>query len=108
MKKAVCILLVVCALTISSGVVFAQCPDGEKAEASGVKQAEALGVNETETSESGAVNTVCPVMGNKIDKDTPYTVEYNGKIIGFCSAECMDAFQAEPEKYLDNLQEAKE
>ncbi|MGD9015555.1 MAG: YHS domain-containing protein [Candidatus Omnitrophota bacterium] len=105
MKKVACLLLVVCMLTISSGLLLAQCTEGEKAEASAAKEAEALGVDKPETAEAGVVNTVCPVMGNKIDKDTPYTVEYNGKIIGFCSAECMDMFQAEPEKYLDNLKE---
>ncbi|MBA4317660.1 MAG: efflux RND transporter periplasmic adaptor subunit [Flavobacterium sp.] len=47
-------------------------------------------------------NTVCPVMGNPVDPKSP-TVEYNGKLIGFCCGGCDDKFKAEPEKYLKNL-----
>lgn len=49
-------------------------------------------------------NEVCPVMGDPVDPETP-TVEYNGKIIGFCCKSCIKKFNKNPEKYLKNLTE---
>jgi YHS domain-containing protein len=46
--------------------------------------------------------TMCPVMeGNKIDKNV--FVEYQGKKVYFCCAQCKAAFEKEPEKYLAKL-----
>ena len=51
--------------------------------------------------------TMCPVMdGNKIDKNV--FVEYKGKKVYFCCAECEAKFQAEPEKYIANLPQFKQ
>lgn len=47
-------------------------------------------------------NTICPVMGNPVDPKAP-TVEYKGKLIGFCCSGCDDNFKKNPEKYLVNL-----
>ena len=49
-------------------------------------------------------NKVCPVKGNPIEEDTP-TVEYNGKIYGFCCPGCDTKFAKNPEKYAKNLSE---
>jgi len=49
-------------------------------------------------------NKVCPVMGNKVDIDGP-TVEYNGKLYGFCCPGCDAKFEKNPEKYSKNLSE---
>jgi YHS domain-containing protein len=49
-------------------------------------------------------NKVCPVKGEEIDADSP-TVEYNGKVIGFCCPGCDSKFQKDPEKYMKNLNE---
>jgi len=49
-------------------------------------------------------NKVCPVMGNKVDVDGP-TVEYNGKLYGFCCPGCDAKFEKNPEKYSKNLSE---
>jgi len=49
-------------------------------------------------------NKVCPVQGNPIEEDTP-TVEYNGKLYGFCCPGCDTKFQKKPEKYSKNLSE---
>ena len=49
-------------------------------------------------------NKVCPVMGNKVDPDGP-TVEYNGKLYGFCCPGCDAKFEKNPEKYSKNLSE---
>lgn len=49
-------------------------------------------------------NKVCPVKGNPIEEDTP-TVEYNGKLYGFCCPGCDTKFAKNPEKYAKNLSE---
>jgi YHS domain-containing protein len=49
--------------------------------------------------------TVCPVMGEKIDKNV--FVEYKGKKVYFCCAECKGKFEAAPEKYLPKLPQFK-
>ena len=46
-----------------------------------------------------AINAVCPVMGNKISKDTPYSVEYKGNKIGLCCQTCVKRFEFDPDKY---------
>ncbi len=46
--------------------------------------------------------TTCPVMdGNKIDKNV--FVEYKGKKVYFCCADCKAKFEADPEKYIAKL-----
>ena len=59
---------------------------------------------ETETATVQIWNKVCPVKGEEIDADSP-TVEYNGKVIGFCCPGCDSKFQKDPEKYMKNLNE---
>ena len=49
-------------------------------------------------------NKVCPVMGNKVDVEGP-TIEYNGKLYGFCCPGCDTKFEKNPEKYSKNLSE---
>jgi len=64
-------------------------------------------VNLEKSSESASLqiwNKVCPVKGEEIDVAAP-TVEYNGKVIGFCCPGCDTKFQKDPEKYLKNLNE---
>jgi YHS domain-containing protein len=48
-----------------------------------------------------AEQTVCPIMGNKIDKSI--STEYKGQKVYFCCAMCIDTFKKEPEKYLSKL-----
>ena len=43
-------------------------------------------------------------MGNKVDVDGP-TVEYNGKLYGFCCPGCDAKYEKNPEKYSKNLSE---
>jgi YHS domain-containing protein len=46
--------------------------------------------------------TMCPIMdGNKIDKNV--FVEYKGKKVYFCCADCKAKFEAEPGKYIAKL-----
>ncbi len=49
-------------------------------------------------------NAVCPVKGNPVDEETP-TVEYKGKVYGFCCPGCDTKFAKNPEKYIKNLSE---
>jgi len=58
----------------------------------------------TEKEELVVWNKVCPVKGNPVEEDSP-TVEYNGKLYGFCCPGCDTKFAKNPEKYLKNLSE---
>jgi YHS domain-containing protein len=58
----------------------------------------------TNTTEAKVWNTVCPVKGNPVEEDSP-TVEYNGKLYGFCCPGCDTKFAKNPEKYAKNLSE---
>jgi YHS domain-containing protein len=56
-------------------------------------------------SDSKAIwNKFCPVMGEVVDPEVQ-TIEYKGKIIGFCCKSCIKKFKKDPEKYLQNLSE---
>jgi YHS domain-containing protein len=57
-----------------------------------------------ETANAQPWNKVCPVKGNEIDPEAR-TVEYNGKLYGFCCTGCGSKFQKDPEKYMKNLNE---
>jgi YHS domain-containing protein len=49
--------------------------------------------------------TVCPVMGGKIDKNE--YVDYQGQRVYFCCLSCKAAFLKEPGKYMKKLAEEK-
>ncbi|MCF8242903.1 MAG: hypothetical protein K9J16_16105 [Melioribacteraceae bacterium] len=49
-------------------------------------------------------NAFCPVRGGEVDPEAP-TVEYDGKLIGFCCPGCDGKFSADPEKFMKNLSE---
>lgn len=49
-----------------------------------------------------SVQTKCPVMGGKIDKEV--FVDYKGRRIYFCCAGCEDKFLKEPGKYLQKIE----
>jgi YHS domain-containing protein len=58
----------------------------------------------TNSTEAKIWNKVCPVKGNPVEDDSP-TVEYNGKLYGFCCPGCDTKFAKNPEKYSKNLSE---
>jgi YHS domain-containing protein len=58
-----------------------------------------------ETMAASMEQTMCPVTGDKIDKNV--FVEYQGKKVYFCCADCKAKFEAEPEKYLSKLPQFK-
>ena len=49
--------------------------------------------------------TVCPVMGGKIDKNL--YADYQGQRIYFCCPSCKETFFKEPEKYMKKFAEDK-
>ncbi|NWG27216.1 MAG: hypothetical protein HXY48_01640, partial [Ignavibacteriaceae bacterium] len=71
-------------------------PETEKKECSekssccsGMKES-STGVSTEKSGETASLqiwNKVCPIKGEEIDADAP-TVEYNGKLIGFCCPGC--------------------
>ena len=63
----------------------------------------------TETAKETASTTeqtICPVMGNPIDKNV--FVEYKGKKVYFCCPDCKAKFNADPEKYVAKLPQFKQ
>ena len=54
-----------------------------------------------EDSAKAGPQTVCPVMGQKIDKK--YYVDYKGKRVYLCCESCQATFKADPEKYMKKL-----
>jgi YHS domain-containing protein len=47
--------------------------------------------------------TICPVMGGKIDKNI-YT-DYEGKRVYFCCPACIPEFKKDPAKYIKKLED---
>jgi YHS domain-containing protein len=52
-------------------------------------------------SSAAGEQTICPVMGNPIDKR--FYTEYKGKKVYFCCTACKSEFEKDPEKYLSKL-----
>ena len=95
------------AILICSVVVAQEKPEKETEETQSTTELKTEQVSETkiDSEELEAWNKVCPVEGGPIDEDTP-TVEYNGKVYGFCCPGCDEDFAKNPEKYSKNLNEA--
>ncbi|MGA7561931.1 MAG: YHS domain-containing protein [Desulfobaccales bacterium] len=55
------------------------------------------------TVQPGAQQAVCPVLGNKINKNI-YT-DYQGQRIYFCCPGCIDVFKKNPEACLKKMEE---
>jgi YHS domain-containing protein len=54
-----------------------------------------------ETIAASMEQTICPVTGNKIDKNV--FIEYKGKKVYFCCKDCKAVFEKDPEKYIAKL-----
>jgi len=68
-----------------------------------VKAAGPTEVNKVDATATAKVaeQTLCPVTGMPINKEI--FTEYKGKKVCFCTKECMEAFKADPEKYVGKL-----
>ena len=93
MRKIIVVVMVMLFVGSLSNIAFANCG--------------ACGMIEegAEEQEGTIINDVCPVMGGKVNNDTPYKVVYKGETIGFCCPACIEKFNADPEKYMADLQE---
>jgi len=100
------IVMIISMFVIFGSLIIAQEKPEEQTE---VTQHDSLATTEepvdsstVDSAELQIWNKVCPVMGNKVDVDGP-TVEYNGKLYGFCCPGCDAKFEKNPEKYSKNL-----
>lgn len=50
----------------------------------------------------GEPQTICPVMGGKIDKNV--YVDYEGERVYFCCESCKQMFMQDPEKYIEKME----
>ena len=98
MKKFIVVLMVAMAVS-----VFAFSSVALSCSACGCSAAK-----DAAASEGEVINKTCPVMGGEVSADTPYKTVHKGKTIGFCCEGCIDAFEKDPDKYLDKLNEELE
>jgi Cu(I)/Ag(I) efflux system membrane fusion protein len=75
-----------------------QRPGSSGGESSHQKHGSTHEMNMTEASKP---QTLCPVMGGKINRDI--YVDYQGKRIYFCCPGCEETFLEDPEKYLEKM-----
>ena len=57
----------------------------------------------TKTAAMTKVQTNCPVEGGKIDENV--YVDYQGKRVCFCCADCKTKFNADPDKYVKQMED---
>jgi YHS domain-containing protein len=55
--------------------------------------------------EKSAIQTICPVMGGKIDKNT--FMDYKGTRVYFGGRMCLEEFKKNPEKYMKLLKDGE-
>jgi YHS domain-containing protein len=94
-KKNVMTILVLTSLCLALLLVSASCK----------KKSPAVSADKTgatmAAAAAGTEQTICPVLNAPIDKNI--YVEYKGKKVYFCCADCKAAFEKEPEKYISKL-----
>jgi YHS domain-containing protein len=52
----------------------------------------------------GIINNRCPVMGDRVDENTPHKVVHRGKRIGLCCSGCVPEFKKNPDRYMRKLE----
>ncbi len=72
----------------------------------GMQEHAAMATEEATKAAAAGEQTICPVMGNPINKDI--FVEYKGKKVYFCCPDCKAKFNADPEKYIAKLPQFKQ
>jgi len=86
-------------LILSSFIVYAQNPPDEQESGNKPCCGEKANLEKSEN-----IQTECPVMGGKIDKEI--FVDHEGKRIYFCCQACVESFKKDPAVYLKKLEEA--
>jgi len=92
-------------LAVTTPLAIAACSVGHTSGKGAVKAAAQEATPEATLENTEVINKICPIMGGEVGKDTAYKVEYEGKVIGFCCAGCVDKFKENPEEYLKKLEE---
>jgi YHS domain-containing protein len=90
MKKSILVLL--CAMCVCVGLGVASSAYLRAEDATPATQPSDAPPN------SKPFNTKCPVTGEDVDASVQ-TVKYDGKIYGFCCADCVGTFKKDPAKY---------
>ncbi len=49
--------------------------------------------------------TLCPVSGEPVSKDSKITYTYKGTVYRFCCTDCLEEFKKDPEKYIKQMTE---
>lgn len=83
--------------------VYAGCPTCSLASADDGKKASA---EKVDTEVKAKPQTICPVMGGKIDKGTYVDVE--GKRVYACCPGCLAKIKADPKKYIEKIKQKGE
>lgn len=101
--KVLIVTLIVCFVIASGGLItFAQeAHEGHQHEA--VEEAELKAEGVEGPIEVG--NTICPVSGEKVEEETAYKFEFEGKIYNLCCKMCAKDFEKDPQKYIEKLEE---
>jgi len=96
------IVIILSLISFFVNVSFAQEKDHKKIKSEKKTEIKVEQSKESKTASKKIWNEVCPVMGDPVDPEVQ-TVEYEGKVIGFCCKSCIKKFKKDPEKYLKNL-----
>jgi len=59
-------------------------------------------VSASQKAAKGEPQTICPVMGGKIDKNV--YADYRSKRVYFCCESCREQFMQNPEKYIETME----
>jgi len=87
------------------GMNCAQHKDGQMCPAHDLAMAKAGTAKASVSKAVDVGNTICPVMGSKIDDKFKVTYEYEGKIYNFCCPGCIEGFKKDPQKYIQKVAE---
>lgn len=94
MKK----LMLLSIFVLAAGLLVVGCGGGDQG---GEKPAPGAGAGAGAVKVEAKAQTLCPVMGNAIDKKL--FVDYEGKRIYVCCPACIEKFKSDPEKYMKIL-----
>jgi len=97
----------IAAFAVALAAALAGCSKGDKAQGtpkpgSAKPPAGAGAAAQAADQPKGVAQTVCPVMGGKIDK--AFYADHAGKRVCFCCGGCKEDFEKDPEKYIRQLE----
>ncbi|MGM0443916.1 MAG: hypothetical protein ACQEQV_06990 [Fibrobacterota bacterium] len=94
-------------LLFAAAVILNACSDTSTKDVSSVQEKKQISHEQAESSAPAgetadlAEQTVCPVMGNAVNKDL--YVDYEGQRIYVCCQGCIKSVRENPEKYIEEL-----